>query len=217
MSPKEMQNYKDFIDYEPEVIRYIDQEESRLINKYSIIMNALRDKNMTVKEIHDLYFDDEIKKHACTLKTIYRYLKRLEKANFVTVAGHRMREGSRQTEKIYSKTAKIFLAKKDKEYLSKKITFRRSLSKNVSTLLKEAFNKTNKESEEFQKIMLELLDKNHKVTDEILDNLLKNEELINLYAETQLDEMQLVNIYEMFLITWLKYPELYKNAMKLFV
>ena len=38
---KENRKYKDFIDYTPELIRYIDKEDSKIVRKYSVIMKAL--------------------------------------------------------------------------------------------------------------------------------------------------------------------------------
>jgi len=216
MTAKENRKYKDFIDYTPELIRYIDEEESKIVRKYSVIMKALHGKNMTVKEIHDLYFDVEIKKHTCTLKTIYRYLERLEEEDFVTIAGHRMTEGSRQTEKVYSRSARILLAKKDEKYLSNKHNHRKNIANKIEILLNEVFNKTEMETEKFNKIMIKLLESNHKITDEIFDEIQKNETLANLYAQINLDEINIVNIYGMFLITLLKNYQLIEEIKNLY-
>ncbi len=217
MATKENRKYKDFIDYTPELIKYIDHEENKIAHKYSIILKALHKKSMTAKEIHELYFDTETEKHTCTLKTIYRYLERLDEANFVTIAGHRMTEGSRQTEKLYSRTAKILLAKKDEKYLSGKREHRKNMSNKIGILLREVFNKKDMELEEFNKIMIEILNQNHIITDKIFDDIYKNEELANLYANTDLDVIELVNIYGMFLITLLKNQELVDEIKSLFL
>lgn len=217
MNIEENRKYKDFIDYTPELIRYIDKEESKIISKYSIIMKALHEKNMTVKEIHNLYFDDEIKKHTCTLKTIYRYLERLEETDFVTVAGHRMTKGSRQTEKIYSRSARILLAKKDEEYDTSKREHRNKIANNIAILLNEVFDKSELESEKFNKLMIKLMDSNHKITNEIFDELQRNETLANLYAHINLDEINIINIYGMFLITILKNYKLVEAIKEIYV
>ena len=63
---------------------------------------------MTTKEIHDLYIDDETKNHTYTIKTIYRYLEILEEIDLVKIGGHRITEGMRLAEKLYTRTANIF-------------------------------------------------------------------------------------------------------------
>ncbi|NHJ87536.1 MAG: hypothetical protein FK734_18895, partial [Asgard group archaeon] len=80
-------NTKDFIEKESEIIVNITPEQMKIANKYGIITSALREKPMTVKEIRDLYYDEENKKHQYSLKTIYRYIEKLEEASLVIVAG----------------------------------------------------------------------------------------------------------------------------------
>ena len=92
---KEKPKYKDFIEHKPVVVKFLDQDDTELDNKHIRIIKALREKNMTAKEIHDLYTDEDTKKHTYTIKTIYRYLEKLEEANLIIVAGHRLTKGNR--------------------------------------------------------------------------------------------------------------------------
>lgn len=102
------QTFQDLITFQPHLILDIDNEQRYLINQHYNIINGLRRKNLTVKELHALYYDPELNKHSKTLKTIYRYLDELEKSGIVSVAGQRMTIGSRITEKVYCLTAKYF-------------------------------------------------------------------------------------------------------------
>lgn len=102
------QKYQDLITFKPHLIMDIDNEQRYLINQHYNIINGLRRKNLTVKELHGLYFVSDKSKHSKTLKTIYRYLDELEKNEIVSVAGQRMTVGSRITEKVYCLTAKYF-------------------------------------------------------------------------------------------------------------
>ncbi len=102
------QTYQDLITFKPHLILDINNEQRYLINQHYNIINGLRRKNLTVKELHVLYYEPEKNKHSKTLKTIYRYLDELEKSGIVSVAGQRMTVGSRITEKVYCLTAKYF-------------------------------------------------------------------------------------------------------------
>ncbi|MFX0062909.1 MAG: hypothetical protein ACFFC7_12085 [Candidatus Hermodarchaeota archaeon] len=99
--------HKDFITFRPLPVKYIQQEEFEMARKYNPIIRALRNQTMTVKEIHSFYRDPE-KDRPVSIKTIYQILKRLEEKGLVAVAGRRMTEDSRLTEKLYAATAKVF-------------------------------------------------------------------------------------------------------------
>ncbi|MHA1912424.1 MAG: hypothetical protein ACTSYA_12105 [Candidatus Kariarchaeaceae archaeon] len=115
MSEKQEQEYKDFIEIKPEVVMKVNSEQMKLLIEYNLITKNLGErKQMTVKEIHELYWDEKKKKHGKTLKTIYRYMDLLEEQNIVQVAGHRKPKGSHLTEKLYSKKAIIYLEEEAK-------------------------------------------------------------------------------------------------------
>lgn len=86
----------------------ISEKQRYLIEEHRTIVEALRKENLTVKEIYQYYFDPLKNEQTKTLKTVYRYLGLLEKENIVTVAGQRVTEGSRVTEKVYSLSAVYF-------------------------------------------------------------------------------------------------------------
>lgn len=111
VSSSQDKTVRDFVDYKPEAIKILSQEEFEIAGKYNIILTALRDNIKTVKEIHDLYqveIEDGTKIHRVTQQSIYRYLEDLEKSSLIMVAGYRKTEGVKSSERIYGRSAKIF-------------------------------------------------------------------------------------------------------------
>ncbi len=118
--------FRDFLDanFKKEVIRII--RDPKLIEyfedeNFSIILNLLRQKPMTVKELTKKYNEyvtekgtkerlpqQRIIENLRTDKTMYRYIKSLTKSKLIAPAGQRMVIGKTQTEVLYDRTAKIF-------------------------------------------------------------------------------------------------------------
>jgi hypothetical protein len=116
MSEEREKNYKDFLEKKPQLVMKVSSKQTKLMMEHGLIIKNLGEKEqMTVKEIHELYWDKMKEKHGKTLKTIYRYMDLLEKANIVQVAGHRKPKGSHLTEKLYSRTAIIYFEEEAQE------------------------------------------------------------------------------------------------------
>lgn len=78
---------------------------------YYIIIEILRKKPMTIREIEDAYnlkATDHETVGSKSYNTIYRYLKALEKADLVISAGKRIEFGKTASETLFSRTAKLF-------------------------------------------------------------------------------------------------------------
>lgn len=110
----QQKGYQDIVDYKPIVLKVIEDEKTLKIltdPNYGVIISILRKKPMTVQEIKKSY--DKEAKMCDTItekssKTIYRYLKVLEEAGMVVVAGQRVIIGKTASEKLYMRTAQIF-------------------------------------------------------------------------------------------------------------
>jgi predicted transcriptional regulator len=100
---------QDIISFTPSLMKAIHEEDiSRMISNptYFPIIKVLRKGPMTVKEIEKAYNKEaEVAKSD---KTIYRYLKELEKANLVKPAGQRVILGKTATETLFTRTARAF-------------------------------------------------------------------------------------------------------------
>ncbi|MFX1537955.1 MAG: hypothetical protein ACFFDI_27495, partial [Promethearchaeota archaeon] len=107
-SKKKASEYCFYITYKPQNLKFVSKEELDLIKEHYLIISALRNTVMSVKDIHNLFRDHETGDHTYTLKTIYRHLEKLEAAGIVTAAGYREKKGTRSCEKVYCRTAKAF-------------------------------------------------------------------------------------------------------------
>ena len=118
-------NYKDIIQMEQIPVLIIGNEdkidvkdpktgEKKTIMKYNLlndplyspILVALKEGPMTVRDLEKRYA--ELAAEAKSDKTLYRYLKFLEKAGLVVPAGQRVTVGKTATEALYARTAKLF-------------------------------------------------------------------------------------------------------------
>ncbi len=126
--------YQDIITYKPSAIKIIRDEKVEIekagktesVSVMSIILDpnhypiikALRKGPMTVRELKLQYEktaseSDEVEEKSD--KSIYRYLKVLEKADLVVPAGQRVVLGKTATETLFERTARVFLLHGEKE------------------------------------------------------------------------------------------------------
>ena len=124
-SPQQQKKFQDIVDFEPAVLKIISDEKKLKILKdsnYHVIISILCKGPMTVQEITKAFEDWALMSHMVTSKTdktIYRYLKFLEEAGMVAVAGQRVVIGKTATEKLYMRTARIF-EQKEFEWMSER-------------------------------------------------------------------------------------------------
>lgn len=112
--PQEQPEHQDVLTYKPMLIKFLRDEEAvrmlKDVNYYPII-KILRKGPMTVRELEKAYSKEAAKSESCkpkSEKTIYRYLKALEKADLVVPAGQRVVMGKTATETLFSRTARVF-------------------------------------------------------------------------------------------------------------
>ena len=117
--------HQDVITFNPERIKIVYEKKTNevlLDPNHGPIIRALRKGPMTVREIEEAYADSakqnpEIEPKSD--KTIYRYLKVLEKADLVVPAGQRVVIGKTATETLFSRTAEVFITgQSEEEYWS---------------------------------------------------------------------------------------------------
>ncbi len=114
------------------IIKHISLEKRQLLRDHSIIFHALAEKKyMSAKDIHELYKDPTLS-YSKSMKTIYRYIEILEKAELLEYIGFRRLPDSRITENLYRRTALLFYSKEPmkwwelpeyKKYFEKKTDF----------------------------------------------------------------------------------------------
>lgn len=189
---KQIPQYKDIVNFEPVPVMIIKTEKKiKLLKDNFKIIKALSKKNMTVLEIWNLFYDPNTDNHEFTRKTIYRHLEKLEKEKLVVVAGQRMTEGKRQTEKLFSRTARSFFSMpKDSDskhdwYESEK---GKEFIENTRILISEIMEKPNIDEKKFELFVKKFSDKNMKCT----LKLIKKAEII---AENPDNQTPLVQVF----------------------
>jgi hypothetical protein len=105
---------QDVLHFTPTSVKIVDAPQAvRLLEDpdYYIIVEILRKRPMTIREIEDAYklrASDHETVAPKSYNTIYRYLKALEKEGLVTPGGKRIEIGKTASETLFSRTAKLF-------------------------------------------------------------------------------------------------------------
>ena len=114
-APQDKPEHRDVLIYKPVLIKIIRDEETHKMLKdpnYYPIIKILRKGPMTTRELEKAYGKEAAASELYepkSDKTIYRYLKALEKANLVVPAGQRVVIGKTATETLFSRTARVFV------------------------------------------------------------------------------------------------------------
>jgi len=213
---KEKSKYKDFIEHESEVVKFLDPKDTELANKHIRIIKALREKNMTVKEIHDLYIDEDTNKHTYTIKTIYRYLEKLEEANLVIISGHRLTQGNRLPEKLYARTANIFFKSQDEKTSPEAIEKRENMTKNLYDILSEIGDSSIIDYQAFEEIISLKLDLELKYIKEVIKKVPDNEKLTEIFSRSDIGSVNYLNEFAGDLLLLIRNPELIKKIQNIY-
>lgn len=217
MAKKEDNEFKDYIDYEPPVIKFLNGEQTKLAEEQIKIIKALRiNKHMTAKEIHDLYIDEETKKHTYTIKTIYRYLEKLEEIDLVKVSGHRMTVGKRLSEQLYTRTANIFFKAKKEEVYPEAAEKRKESLKKLYVVLQEINDSPVINFEEFEKLMDQMFEYERDFNKHIVEVISKNKVLTELYSNMDIDMVNYIDDLASSLLVLIKKPDLIKKIQKIY-
>jgi Fe2+ or Zn2+ uptake regulation protein len=206
-NPNSIQNkdYQDFITFTPQSLKYLTIEQQKLSDAHLLIISNLRNQEMTAKEIHNLYFDKKRKKHSKTIKTIYRYLEKLEDAGIVAVAGHRITKGSRVAEKLYARTAKVFIRESSEEMCKERLDeYAQILTKFISILFKVENPSINSFKEVFSQFFTHL----SKETTELLDSIATDEEIAEYFAKTEIGSANYILDLSATFGTLIRHPDL---------
>jgi hypothetical protein len=218
MAKKEKKEYKDYIDdFELPIIKFLDADQTKLSEEYLPIIKALRiNTHMTAKELHDLYIDEETKKHKYTIKTIYRYLEKLEEKDLVRISGHRITAGKRLTEQLYSRTANIYFKAKKAEVYPEHAKKMRDSFKKLYTVFQEIEDSPLISFEEFEALLTKRFDLEQEFNREVVKIISENKVLTNLYSEMDIDIVNYINDMAASLLVLIKKPELVKKIQNIY-
>jgi hypothetical protein len=214
---KEMKGkYKDFIDFEPEILKYLTDEQHFTTLKYKPIIVALRNKPMTPKEIHELYYNEDSKEHACSIKSIYRYLEKLEEADLIRVAGYRITEGKRVTENLFLRTAKIFSKRNINPNHPLAVKKRNMTKENLRVILEETSNSEIKDLEKFKEIIEKWLLYEIQYNREIMKQVPNSERLKERFSKLDMEFINYLNEFAARMFILIKHPDLIAKIQKIF-
>ncbi|MFW9986376.1 MAG: hypothetical protein ACFFDJ_07435 [Candidatus Odinarchaeota archaeon] len=202
-------DYDDFLTERPEPILFLSKEQEAVIKDHGDIIKALVGKNLTVKEIHALYWNPDKEKYNKTIKTVYRYLETLEQAGLIKECGHRKPCDSRLTEKLFCRTANIFVLQEDeartKWWKSEKGT---RIIQRLSVLVQELFNVKLKDEATFKKLMEQYFEQHDGNIMELWRKVPENKALSDLFSKENLYEIKYLSDLVAILGVMLRNPEL---------
>ena len=204
---QEPPEYRDFISYQPEPVKYFSSEQLEQISNHKKLIGELRHKNMTAKEIHQLFYDAEEDKYSITLKTVYKRLEKLEKKGFITVSGHRMTEGSRQTEKLYSRTANVFFLDINVDKSEKDLQEMSEYANKLNIIISELLEKQIVEENLFNDFYLQFSTLQDEIMVEILEKTKTNEQIADIINGLEIKKLSELNNEVSALIIFLRHPE----------
>ncbi len=207
---------QDFITYKPEPIKFVTKKEKDLIYQHILIMRTLRNKHMSVKEIHKLYYDTNTKSYAYTIKTIYKHLEKLEKANLVKVSGHRMTQGSRQTEKLYSRTANIFVPRPEEKKIENNTDRVKKFSEFYNIIISELLQVPRVEKTDSFNFFRQLYELMYQTDVEILEKTKTNKSVADISSQIDLDKLNIISESVCLLTVFLRHPQLFEQLQRLY-
>jgi hypothetical protein len=208
--------FKDFIDFKPDIIKYLSAEQHFTVQKYKPIVAALRKKPLTPKEILELYYNEDSKEYSCSIKSIYRYLEKLEEAELITVAGHRITEGKRVSENLYMRTALVFTKKSINPKHPAAVRKRNMTKESLQVILEELSDLEIKDYEKFNDVIEKLLLLELDYSRAITDKLPKSVRLVDQYKKNDMEFMNYLNDFAARLYILLQHPELIESFRNLF-
>lgn len=211
---------RDFVDYKPESIKILSDEDFAVATKYHIILSAMRENIMTVKEIHGLYMneEEEEKTHRVTQQTIYRYLEEMEKAGLIQVAGYRKTEGVKTSERIFGRTARTFLTIPSTSIQEIKDENERQFLMNLGRLIAVALDL------DFEKLNVEAFVKFYEKYVSVRNNSVKNlyekgktnQNVMDIFSEMSLQQLNEAMWYVELFVPFIENPGILQELKQLF-
>lgn len=201
---------------EAETLKVLTWEQWEVLQKYRKITSALNEYPMTVKEISNLY--PELK----SLKSIYRYVERLEENGIIQVVGYRDTSKARNPERLYGRTAKLFFveSRENASDAAKDWEKHKGMPfvEKVAAIVGASVNKDvdRQELEKLHDALQEYIYVEHKELVTLLSSINEKESLIATYRDIPLDMVNTVNEYALLIITYLKHQHFFDTFKTIF-
>jgi hypothetical protein len=171
---------------------------------------------MSVRDLEKAYQEEAEKTESHepkSDKTIYRYLKILEKAGLVTHAGQRMNIGKTVTETLFSRTAKIFLTlDEEPDWWNSKAG--RDVAGRIGKILAYLLNSPEPPISEIQNLLIQYQHTKESEQERLMTS--APEEILKLITEGDINQLNKVNDFVQIFVTFMKRPSLFRNLRDLF-
>ncbi len=191
MNDSEKPEYEDFVTVKPELVKILTKYQMDLAMEHIDILRELVNKNLTVKEIHALFWDSSKKEYSKTIKTIYRYMDALEDAGLVKIAGHRKPTDSRMTEKLYCRSAMVFTQEEeDKRPRWYETNEGKETLRDTSSFILGFFRLSNSKGKEVEDLLLRYYSNRDKIVGELIQRLAKDESLAKTMEKIGMGEFK---------------------------
>ena len=191
MNDCEKPEYEDFVTVKPELVKILSKEQMDLAKEHLDILRELINSNLTVKEIHALFWDSSRKEYTKTIKTIYRYMDALEENGLVKVAGHRKPSDSRMTEKLYCRSAMVFTQEEeDKELRWYETDEGKVILQDTSNLILRFFEVPEEKKKDVENLLAQYYSNRDKIVENLLQRLANDEDLAKIMEKIGMGEFK---------------------------
>jgi hypothetical protein len=163
---------------EPETLLVLETSKLDLVKEYKKILWGMMDQYFSAKDMHELYFDPQSKKYERGLKTIYRYIEKLQEEGLIKEAGQRMTEGSRAVETLYCRTAKIFFYEGPEVLDQWKTPENREFLDKIRIILQE-YHRIELEPDEFTQFAMDFFTRQDTISSELIRIAQEKSEILN--------------------------------------
>ncbi len=209
---KQKSDHQTFI---PKPVKLLTKDQIKILDEHYNIVSALRGTNMTAKDMLELFYNKEKNEYEKDIRSIYRYIKILEKAELIKESGYRINEGTRLVEKLYSRTANIFYGafEEGKDNWWDKETGK-DWSLKLSTILGELFNNPGIDHEKFYEVFKIFAEIQDKGIYDILNKAVESKKVEDVYSTLHVEKVNKINYYVSIINAFLKKPELVDEFLK---
>ncbi|MHA2405569.1 MAG: hypothetical protein ACXACH_02305 [Candidatus Hermodarchaeia archaeon] len=210
--------YQDIITYQTPPVKIIDDADVIAlfyIPNYYVIIIALRQRPMTVRDLEQAFKDRAAKYGGIepkSAKSIYRYLKTLEEAGLVVPAGQRVVPGKMVNETLFARTGQIFLLfnLKPEWWLT---AHGKKIAKRIGKLLAFSFDAKPPPVKALQDLFKEYEMKRQRVLEELATK--GDKETLSILASSTLQEHFRIEAYVGSFVSFIMQPELLDRLKQL--
>ncbi|MHA2029647.1 MAG: transcriptional repressor [Candidatus Hodarchaeales archaeon] len=175
----------DMITDEPTIVEVIPIAKSEIHKEFKMLLHEMKGKHVTAKDMYEIYVKLGTPKG---LKTIYRYIEKLQKSGIIKESGQRMTEGTRVVETLYCRSSRVLFFE-GPEVMDRWKTPQSQKFLEISKILLEKFLKHKMSDQEFEDLSIGFLSDQDAISDKILTLAQSDEEILDMLKELPDDKI----------------------------